>query len=177
MLGPWIQIYWTWLSKRWQDHILGINELKWTRMSKFKSDDHYIYHWGQEPHRRNGVAFIISKRVLNRVLWYNLKNNRIILIHFQGKPFNITVIQVSNPDAKEAKVDWFYEDLEENLEWTHTHTHTRTHTHTHTYTHTHTHTHKMSYSSWGIQKQIRKSRHTWVTSKFGLVYKMKQGKD
>ena len=72
--------------------ILGISELKWTRMGEFNSDDHYIYYCEQESLRRNGVALIISKRVLNSVLWYNLKNNRIISVHFQGKPFNITVI-------------------------------------------------------------------------------------
>ena len=73
--------------------ILGINELKWTGMGEFNSDDHYIYYCGQESLRRNGVAIIVNKRVRNAVLGCNLKNDR-ISVHFQGKPFNITVIQV-----------------------------------------------------------------------------------
>ena len=91
--------------------ILGISELKWTGMSKFNSDDHYIYHCGQESLRRNGVVIIVNKRVRNAVLGCNLKNNR-ISVHFQGKPFNITVIQVYAPtsNAEEAEVEWFYED-------------------------------------------------------------------
>ena len=71
--------------------ILGINELKWTGMSKFNSDDHYIYYRGQESLRKNGVAFIVNKRVQNAVLVCNLKNDRMISVCFQGKPFNITV--------------------------------------------------------------------------------------
>ena len=71
---------------------LGISELKWTGMGKFNSDDHYIYYCGQESLKRNGVAIIVNKRV--QVLGCNLKNNRTISVHFQGKPFNITVIQV-----------------------------------------------------------------------------------
>ena len=74
--------------------ILGISELKWTRMDEFNSDDHYIYYCGQEPLRRNGVAIVVNKRVWNPVLGCNLKNDRMISVHFQGKPFNITVIQV-----------------------------------------------------------------------------------
>ena len=74
--------------------ILGISELKWTGMGEFNSDDHYIYYRGQESLRRNGVAIIVNKRVQNPVLGCNLKNNRMISVHFQGKPFNITVIQV-----------------------------------------------------------------------------------
>ena len=73
--------------------ILGISELKWTGMGEFNSDDHYIYYCGQESLRRNGVAIIVNKRVQIEVLGCNLKNNRIISVHFQGKPFNITVIQ------------------------------------------------------------------------------------
>ena len=72
--------------------ILGISELKWTRMGEFNSDDHYIYYCGQESLRRNGVAIIVNKRVLNAVLGCNLKNDRMISVRFQGKPFNITVI-------------------------------------------------------------------------------------
>ena len=71
--------------------ILGISELKWTGMGEFNSDDHYIYYYGQESIRRNGVAIIVNKRVQNAVLEYNLKNNRMISVHFQGKPFNTTI--------------------------------------------------------------------------------------
>ena len=94
-------------------NILGISELKCTGMGEFNSDDHYIYYCGQESLRRNGVAIIINKRVRNAVLGSNLKNNRMISVRFQGKPFNITVIQVYAPmsNAKEAEVEWFYEDL------------------------------------------------------------------
>ena len=74
--------------------ILGISELKWTGMGEFNSDDHYIYYCRQESLRRNGVAIMVSKRVQNTVLGYNLKNDRMISVHLQGKPFNITVIQV-----------------------------------------------------------------------------------
>ena len=74
--------------------ILGISELKWMRMGKFNSDEHYIYYCGQESLRRNGVALVVNKRVQNAVLGCNLKNNRMILVCFQGKPFNIIVIQV-----------------------------------------------------------------------------------
>ena len=75
-------------------NILGISELKWTGMGKFNSDDHYIYYCGQESHRRNGVALIVNKRVQNAVFGCSLKNDRMISVHFQGKPFSITVIQV-----------------------------------------------------------------------------------
>ena len=100
--------------------ILEINELKWTRMGEFNSDDHYIYYFGQESLRRNGVALIIKKRVWNAVLGYILKNDRVILAHFQGKPFIITVIQVYAPitNAREAEVEWFYDDLQDLLELT-----------------------------------------------------------
>ena len=74
--------------------ILGISELKWTRMGEFNSDDHYIYYCGQESLRRNWVAVIVNKRVWNAVLGYSLKYNKMISVHFQGQPFNITVIQV-----------------------------------------------------------------------------------
>ena len=73
-------------------NILGINELKWPGIGEFNSDDHYIYYCGQDSLRRNGVALIIQKGVLNAVLGCNLKNNRMISVHFQGKPSNITVI-------------------------------------------------------------------------------------
>ena len=96
--------------------ILGISELKWTGMGEFNSDDHYIYYCGQESLRRNGV----NKRVQNAVLGCNLKNNRMISVRIQGKPFNITVIQVYAPtsNAEEAEVEWFYEDLRDLLELT-----------------------------------------------------------
>ena len=101
--------------------ILGISELKWTGMGEFNSDDHYIYYCGQESLRRNGVAIMVNKRVRNAVLGCNLKNDRMISVrsmisvHFQGKPFNITVIQVYAPtsNAEEAEVEWFYEDLQD----------------------------------------------------------------
>ena len=89
-------------------------------MGEFNSDNHYIYYWGQESLRRNGVAIIVNKRVRNAVLGCNLKNDRVISVHFQGKPFNITVIQVYAPtsNAEEAEVEWFYEDLHHLLELT-----------------------------------------------------------
>ena len=83
--------------------ILGISELKWTRMGKFNSDDHYIYYCGQESLRRNEVAFIVNKRVQNGVLGSNLKNNRMVSVRFQGKPFKITVIQIYAPTSNEAE--------------------------------------------------------------------------
>ena len=76
-------------------NILGISELKWTGMGEFNSDDRYIYYCGQEPPRRNGVAIMVNKRVRNAVLGCSLKNNRMISVCFQGKPFSITVIQVN----------------------------------------------------------------------------------
>ena len=93
--------------------ILGISKLKWTGMGEFNSDDHYIYYCGQESLRRNGVAIIVNKRVWNAVLGCSLKNNRMISVRFQGKPFNITVIEVYAPtsNAEEAEHEWFYEDL------------------------------------------------------------------
>ena len=78
--------------------ILGISELKWTGMGEFNSDDYSIYYCGQESLRRNGVAIIVNKRVQNAVLGCNLKNDRMISVRFQGKPFNITVIQAYCPD-------------------------------------------------------------------------------
>ena len=89
-------------------------------MGEFNSDDHYIYYCGQESLRRNGVAIIVNKRVQNAVLGGNLKNDRMISVCFQGKPFNITVIQVYTPtsNAEEAEVELFYEDLQDLLELT-----------------------------------------------------------
>ena len=93
--------------------ILRISELKWTGMGEFNTDDCYIYYCGQESLRRTGVAIMVSKTRRNAVLGCNLKNDRMISVHFQGKPFNITVIQVYAPtsNAEEAEVEWFYEDL------------------------------------------------------------------
>ena len=97
--------------------ILGISKLKRTRMGEFNSDDHYIYYCGQESLRRNGVATIVNKKFQNAVLGGSLKNDRMISVHFQGKPFNITVIQVYalTSNAEEAEVEWFYEDLQDRL--------------------------------------------------------------
>ena len=98
--------------------ILGITELKWMGMSEFNSDDHYIYYSGQESLRINEVALIVNKRIWNSVLGCSLKINSMISICFQGKPFNITAIQVYAPttDTQEAEVEQFYEDLQDILE-------------------------------------------------------------
>ena len=94
-------------------NILGISELRWTGMGEFNSDGHYIYYCRQESLRRNGLAIMNNKRVWNSVLGCNLKNDRMISVQFQGKPFNITVIQVYAPtsNAEEAEIERFYEDL------------------------------------------------------------------
>ena len=91
-------------------NILGISELKWPGMSEFNSDEDSIYYCGQESLRRNGVAIMVNKRVQNAVLGCNLRNDRVISVHFQGKPFNITVIQGYAPtsNAEEAEFEWFY---------------------------------------------------------------------
>ena len=122
--------------------ILGIRELKWTGMGEFNSDDHYIYYCGQESLRRYGVTIMDNKRVWNAVLGCNLKNDRMISVCFQGKPFNITVIQVNAPtsNAEEAEVEQFYEDLQDLLELT---------------------PKKMSFSLKGLEHKSRKSRNTW----------------
>ena len=106
--------------------------------------DHYIYYCGQESHRRNGVAFIITKRVINTVHGCNLKNDWMILVYFKDKPFNITVIQVYVPttNTKEAEVDQFYEDLEDLLELT-------------------PKKKKSSIHHRGLECKSRKSRDTW----------------
>ena len=99
--------------------ILGISELKWTGMGEFNSDDHYIYYCRQESLRRNGVAIMVNKRVQNAVLGCNLKNDRMISVCFQGKPFNIMVIQAYVClNTEEAEVERFYEDLQDLLELT-----------------------------------------------------------
>ena len=119
-LGPWIKANWKWSKQemtRVNTDILGISELRWTGMDEFNSDDHSIYHCRQESLRRYGVAIMVNKRVWNAVLGCNLKNDRMISVRFQGKPFNITVIQVYAPtsNAEEAEVERFYEDLQDLL--------------------------------------------------------------
>ena len=100
--------------------ILGISEWKCTGLGEFNSDDHYIYYCGQESLRRNGVPIMLNKRVQNAVLGCNLTNERINSVRWQGKPFNITVIQVYAPtsNAEESEVERFYEDLQGLLELT-----------------------------------------------------------
>ena len=100
--------------------ILGISELKWTRIDEFNSNDYYTYYCGQESLRRNGVALTVNKRVQNAVLGCNLKNDRMISVHFQGKSFNITVNQVYAPttNAEEAEIEWFYDDQQHLLQLT-----------------------------------------------------------
>ena len=123
-------------------NILGISE--WTRMGEFKSDDHSIYYCEQESLRRNGVAILVNKKVWNAVLRCNLKNDRMIYVCFQGKPFNITVIQVYVPtsNAEEAEIEQFYQDLQDLIEWT-------------------PKKKKMSFSYRGLECKRRKSRNTW----------------
>ena len=89
-------------------------------MGEFNSDDHYIYYCGQESLRRNGVDIMVNNRVQNALLGCNLKNDRMVSVHLQGKPFNVKVIQVYAPtsNAEEAEVEWFYEDLQDFLELT-----------------------------------------------------------
>ena len=90
-------------------NILGISELRWTGTGEFNSEEHYIYYCGHKSLRRNGVAIIVNKRVQNSVLGCNLKNDRMISVHFQGKPFNITLIQASAPTSnpEEAEIERF----------------------------------------------------------------------
>ena len=115
MSGPWIRQIGSGQTGdgKSESRILGISKLKWTGMGEFNSDDHYIYYYGQESLRRNGVAIMVNKRDWNAVLGCNLKNDRMISVRFQGKPFNITVIQVfaATSNAEEAEVEQFYEDI------------------------------------------------------------------
>ena len=99
-------------------NILGISELKWTGIGEFNSDDHYIYYCGQESCRRNGVALMVNKRVRNAVFGCSLKNDRIISVHFQGKPFSIMVIHAYAPTRNTEEAEQFYEDLQDLLELT-----------------------------------------------------------
>ena len=128
--------------------ILGISKQKWTGMGEFNSDDHYSYYCGQESLRRNGVAIMVNKRVQNAVLGCNLKNDRMISVGFQGKPFNITVIQAYAPtsNAEEAEVEWFYEDLQDLLELTS----------------------KKDVLYRGLECKTRKSRNTWSNRQIWL---------
>ena len=100
--------------------ILGISKLKWTGMGEFNSDDHFISYCGQESLRRNGIAIIVNKRVRNAVLGCSLKNDRMISVRFQDKPFNIMVIQVYalTSNTEEAEIEQFYEDVQHLLELT-----------------------------------------------------------
>ena len=117
MLDPWIGSGQTEDGKSERQH-LQISQLKWPGMGEFNSDDHYIYYCGQESLRRNGVVIMVNQRVPNAVLGCSLKNDTIISVPFQGKPFNITVIQLYAPttNAEEAEVEQFYEDLQDLLE-------------------------------------------------------------
>ena len=101
-------------------NILGVSKLKWAGMAEFNSDENYIYYCGQESLRRNGVAIIVNKRFQNAELGCNIKNDRMISIHFQGKQFNITVIQVYTPtsNTEEPEFEWFCDDLQDFLELT-----------------------------------------------------------
>ena len=128
-------------------------------MGEFNSDDHYVYYCGQESLRRNGVAIMVNKRVRNAVLGCNLKNDRMTSVHLQGKPFNITVIQVYAPtsNAEETEVEQFYEDLQDLLELT-----------------------PPKYVLFIIRDWNAKVQHQetpGVTGKFGLGMQMKHGKD
>ena len=146
MLGPWIKENWKWSNRRRQElkvDILGIRELKWTGMGELNSDDHYIYYCGQESFRRNWVAIMVNKRVQNAVLGCNLKNDRMISLHFQGKPFNITVIQVYAP-TNNVKKNWSWMVL-----WRPTRT-SRTHT-----------PKRCPFHYRGLECKSRNSRNTW----------------
>ena len=99
-------------------NILGINKLRWPGIGEFNSDDHCIYYCRQESLRRNGVAIMVNKRVRNAVLGCNLKNDKMISVRFQGKPFNITVIQAYAPTSNTEEAEQFYEDLQDFLQLT-----------------------------------------------------------
>ena len=139
--------------------ILGISGLKCAGMGEFNSDDHCIYYCGQESLRRNGVALIVNRRVQNAVLGCNLKNDRMISLHFQGKPFSITVIQVYAPttNAEQAGVEWFSDDLQDLLELTPKK--------------------RCPFHHRGLECKSRKSRDTWSNRQvWPWSNKMKQGK-
>ena len=140
-------------------NILGISKLRWTGLGEFNSDDHYIYHSGQESLRRNGVAIMVNKRVQNAVLGCNLKNDRMISVHFQSKSFNITVIQDYAPtsNAEEAEVKQFYENLQDLLELTPPK--------------------DIFFIIGDWNAKVGSQETPGVTGKFGLGVQMKQGKD
>ena len=140
-------------------NILGISELRWTGIGEFNSHDHYIYYWGQESLRRNEAAIMVNKRVWNAVLGCNLKNDRMISVRFQGKPFNITVIQVYAPtsNTEEAEAERFYEDLQDLLELTPKK--------------------RCPFHYRGLECKSRKSRNTWSNRQIlPWSMEMKQGK-
>ena len=134
------------------------SELYWTGMGEFNSDDHYIYYCGHESLRRNGVAIMVNKRVHNAVLGCNLKSDRMISVRFQGKTFNITVIQVYAPksNAEEAEVEWFYNDVQDLLELTSKK--------------------DILFTIGDWNAKVGSQETPGVTGKFGLEYGMKQGK-
>ena len=140
--------------------ILEISELKWTGMGEFNSDDYYIHFCGQESLRRNAVALIVNKKVQNTVLGCNLKNDRMISVHFQGKPFNIMVIQVHTPtsNAEEAEAEWFCEDQQDLLKL-------------HPLP-----TKDILFIIGDLNAKVGSQETPGVTGKFGLEYKMNQGK-
>ena len=148
MLGPWIKANWsgqTGDGKSEHQHF----RIQWAKMDwngEFNSDDHYIYHCGQESLRRSGLPIIVNKRVQNAVLGCNLKNDRMISLCFQGKPFSITVIQAYAPtsNAEEAEVEWFYKDLQNLLELTQK---------------------RCPFHYRGLECKSRKSRDTWSNRK------------
>ena len=127
-------------------------------MGEFNSDDHYMYYCGQESLRRNGVAIMVNRRVRNAVLGCNLKNDRMISVRFQGKPFNITVIQAYAPtsNAEEAEGEWFYEDLQDLLELTPKK--------------------DVLFIIGDWNAKVGSQETPGVTGKFALEYRMKQGK-
>ena len=143
MLGPWIKANWKWSTRDGKSECQhSTNQrTKGTEMGEFNSDDHYIYYCGQESLRRNGVAIMVNKRVWNAVLGCTLNSDRIISVRFQGKPFNITVIQVYAPtsNAEEAEVERFYEDLQDLLE----------------------HPKRCPFHYRGLECKSKKSRNTW----------------
>ena len=127
-------------------NILGISDLKWTGMGEFNSNDHYFYYGGQASLRRNGLAIMVNKRVQNAVAGSNLKNYRMSSVHLQGKPFNITVIQVyaTTSNDEEDEVKRIYKDRQDLLELKHKRC-------------------PLSYS--GLECKSRKSRNTWSNRK------------
>ena len=138
--------------------ILGISEVNWMGIGEFNSDDHYIFYCGQESLRRHEVALIVNKRVWNAVLWCNLKNDRMISVHFQDKPFSITIIWVyaSTTDAEEAEVYQFYEDLQHLLELTPRKV--------------------VLFIMWGWKANVGSKEIPGIKASLALEYKMKQGK-